>query len=133
MTEDEQIVRKAWKWAQVRLANPFEGFAKGKWVARLSCCHSQTGFNSEAEAWSAARAFTEERREQIRCLESEIEDVQDLLDADATMAREAANNGDPYIANVGASGAAAYLRILIREQAALAELKRGLHEGVTTR
>jgi hypothetical protein len=71
----------------------------------------------DADGWSAARAFTEERLEQIRLIEEEIiyliSDMKPDLDC-----------GIKDCCHCAASR-----RILAREQEALAELKRGMKEA----
>lgn len=106
---DEQFVRSRWGWVQVRTAEPYEGIPQGKWSVRIPLLpFSQIGFPSEVEAWSAAAAFTREREEQIRQVEEEIALV----------------GGIGHMAPCECCGVRD--RILAREQAALAELKKGM-------
>ena len=108
---DEEYVRARWKWVQVRLAEPYEGVKEGKWVARLPLLpFYQTGFDTEAEAWSAARAFTEQRALEIVDVEEEIAWLSDGMDC---------SDPDDEVGK----------RILAVEQARLAELRRGMKEG----
>jgi hypothetical protein len=70
---NEEYVQSVWGWVQVRLAEPFEGVAKGKWVVRIPLLpFSQVGFDTEDAAWSAAAEYTFEHMEKVRQLREEI-------------------------------------------------------------
>jgi hypothetical protein len=113
MSDNERAVREAWEWVQVRLAEPGEGVDSGDWVVRLPLLpFSQTGFDTESEAWRAANEFTEERLEQIRQVEEEIKVAKFKRNTDAASG---------FIAHV-----VVWDRILASRQSALQELKRGM-------
>ena len=64
--DQRQYVTDRWEWVQVRLAEPYEGVAEGKWIVRLPLLpFSQIGFDSESEALQAASDFTRQREEEI--------------------------------------------------------------------
>jgi hypothetical protein len=114
-TEAEALVRKHWQWVQVRLSEPYEGVPQGKWVARLPLLpFSQIGFDTEDEAWFAAAAFTEQRREEIRQVEEEIDYVSGF---NRIPHRSGKYEEHPV-----------WTRILAREQAALDALRQGWKE-----
>jgi len=103
---DEQFVREHWERAE---ACPHRDNRQccislgGRMFTRVTVPNTVSGYApSESEAWAAARVFTEARLEEIRQVEEEIEYLEDFA------------FGQPW------------KRILFREQAALAELKRGL-------
>ena len=109
---DEEYVRARW---EVHTAFPN---GNGKYYLALApdkCLDGEFDgqFDTEAEAWSAARAFTENREREIAEVEEEI----------------------ALIANLGshvkqeAFAVDIRKRILSREQAVLAELRRGMKEG----
>ena len=108
MTEDERIVRGAWK--EVRYVDT----GPSLWVRThyVIIGHPQLFAayrNTRGEAWLAARDFTEQRLEQIRQIKQEI-----------ALLVEAQKSG---------VDCSRWERIRLREQAALAELRRGMKEG----
>jgi hypothetical protein len=115
MTEDERIVRDAWK----RITYRETGLTSAGpcYVVIESDDHPTAGSSlfmehgsSKESVFAAARAFTEERREQIRQVEEEIQYIhEDMID--------------------NCDHCAASKRIVAREQAVLAELKRGMKAG----
>jgi hypothetical protein len=131
---DEELVRANWDWVQVRLAKPFEGIAKGKWMARLPMLpFSHHGFNTEAEAWAAAASFTRERLEQVRQLERELLIQHNLRDMYARDTK-ACINWTCSILGRGLEGAwatCAYTvgRTILRLESALADLKRDMKDA----
>lgn len=96
---DEEVVRAA--WVDAGSAPPWGDCER--WQVYFG--HDYVHGTTEAQAWSAARKYTEERQEEIRLVEEEIEML------------ENEDRHDDY---------PPYLRILAREEAALAELKKGL-------
>jgi hypothetical protein len=74
--------------------------------------------------WQAARAFTEAREESIRQVEEEIEAVNEQVAA-ASSWIVACGDENPEGQKCAVAYVARWERVLAREQAALAELKRG--------
>jgi len=106
MSEDEKFVREHFDGVWLRGARK-----SGCWVQWGEASLGRLVF-SEAEAWSAAAAFTRQRLEEIRQVEEEIENIRSSSEG-------LQENGEYYRMRV-------FDRILAREQAALAELKRGM-------
>jgi hypothetical protein len=105
---DEEYVRS--KWAEITVKT--YGNSRPFWICSQFEYLANGPFETEAEMWQAARAFTEAREEEIRLLEEEC----DLL----FQKHEAASNKPAH--------QAIYARIMSREQAALTELKRGMRQ-----
>ena len=78
--------------------------------------YSTHGYDRRAEAWSAARAFTENREREIAEVREEISEIEDDI-----LSYISHDNADSF--------AVIYRRILARLQARLAELRRGMKEG----
>ena len=90
--------------------------------------------NSQASAWQSAYDFTIAREEKIRQVEKETEAITELFETYARRVRLALSGGlegaesglwDNWIFEA-VRYAQRYARILAREQAALADLKRGM-------
>jgi hypothetical protein len=118
MTEDEKYVREHWEdpW----LADSWD---KQHWgvvliTAALAVWSKQQNsvaeFKTPEQAWSAAAEFTRDLKQQIRDVEEEIRVANGCISA--------WSGSNDY------GGLAPMKRILAREQAALADLKRGLRE-----
>lgn len=108
--ENEEYVRSRWD------PNLFNGglyFYEGarSYHLRLGSKRFEYTQKTKAECWSAAYAFTLEREEQIRQVEEEIALMEFIVQAQ-----------DEFNDIVAAK------RILAREQAALAELKKGMRQ-----
>jgi len=101
MSDDEMYVRQ--RWAEITVKT--YGNSRPFWICSQFEYLANGPFETEAEMWQAARAFTEAREEEIRQVEEEIAHVEGLLLDYST--------ADPY------------KRILLREIAILADLKRG--------
>ena len=118
MSDAESKVRAAWEKVDARPTHTGHGF-----VVRLPVIWNQAltdgYFKSEEGAWSAALAFTEQRLREIAEVEEEIE----ILNSEIEEPDD--NWKDP------SQAVEAFLRILDREQAALAELKRGMKAEAT--
>jgi len=124
------------------MKNTDEEYLKERWVQHpLICQELKGGFpifgQVRAKHWQAARAFTEAREEEIRQVEEEIallESFAPVIDRDALDAWAGIDEdpGDDTIhdyeplAVENAKFQVRMQRILAREQAALAELKRGM-------
>ena len=107
MNEDERFVREHWEDVTVewgRIEGKLYGMATSQ--SRPIYLH---GYKTEAEIWAAARRFTEERLEQIRQVEEEIQYLNFRVMAPELDILE---------------------RILAREQAALDSLRRGMKQPV---
>lgn len=72
---------------------------------------------TEAEAWSATRAFTEQREREIAEVQEEIAILNEGVELAASTDADERKYGIPF------------KRILVVEQARLAELRRGMKEG----
>jgi len=111
MTPDEKEVRDAWERAEECPRESKMGDGE-EWVISLGgfyyTMHMTDWVESQTAAWSAAAAFTRERKEQIRLVEEEIDYVRAFIKLPS---------GEEH---------SVWSRILAREQAALAELKRGM-------
>lgn len=105
MDDNEQFVRARWKWIVVRKRDDREDW---EWFGSLKWQMTATLADTEAEAWSAARAFTEARLESIRLVEEEVAWVTERLACPMSKDCETAK------------------RILAREQKVLEELQRGM-------
>lgn len=104
MTADEKYVRE--RWEGVVCVN--HACLSGQWISADTCALS--GFSdNEAQAWKTAREFTEQRAEEIRLVEQEIQVLHTLIKFTA----------EKYAVN----------RVIIARQAALAELRRGWKGG----
>jgi hypothetical protein len=100
MDRNEQFVREHWASMGPMI------------VGRFDICDMNGEMN-----WQAAREFTEQRLEEIRQVEAEV----DAAYSDVRWFAQGAQYEDK-------EQEAIHLRILAREQAALAALKRGLKE-----
>jgi hypothetical protein len=114
MDENEKFVCDHWERAQV-CPHPHDQRCwislGGRTFTRVTVPESISDYaENEAAAWSAAKAFTEARLEEIRLVEEEIEFL-GILQRNLTM------TDSELIAIEG---------IIVREQAALSELKRGM-------
>ena len=114
MNADEEYLRDRWE----RIALEWGTLERKRYV-----CVSAggmfiplQGFKTEAEAWSAARAFTEQREREIAEVREEISEIEDDI-----LSYSSHDNADSF--------AVIYRRILARLQARLAELRRGMQEG----
>jgi hypothetical protein len=106
---DEEYVRS--KWEEVNISK----FANSKpfWIASKTEYLGDGPFEFEEEMWSAARAFTEKREEEISQVKQELMFLgMSLVDVKDGEWHEG------YVAVVG--------RILARTEARLADLKRGM-------
>lgn len=96
MSEDERVVRDAWE----KIFDRETIVAGHGWMVRLPIIwhESMTDgyFRSKDEAWSAARKFTDKRREDIRLVRRDISWVEDFVgDArDSILARLQADLDD---------------------------------------
>ena len=107
MDENEQFVRQHW-----------ERVATGAAALHLSdYCAPIVASGNEFASWQAAREFTEQRLEEIRQTEEEI----DVIREGITLAEENEEDNKRY--------GNPFRRILADEQATLAALKQGLKEG----
>lgn len=112
MSSNEEYVRA--RWQSVSVTDWYAGTSTltQAWSIWLPCGWTSPvgGTATDAEMWSAARAFTEQREQAIANVEDEIEWL-----------------NWPSVKNVCTrEGDLARCRIIAREQAALAELQRGL-------
>lgn len=131
MTEDEKFVREQWAdvalWDRQMLYGNKEQF----WEVELVIAPGSFSRHckpTQAEAWSAAAEFTRTRLQQIRDVEEEIAWLGKNLPRPPR-----ARPGESMSEALRSERVAAYerdkptaVRVLDREQAALAELKRGL-------
>ena len=108
--EAERRVRDAWD--RVRIWEPVKDLPWEIQISDIEFCdyHDFTG-KSKEEALFAALAFTEERLEAIRQVGEEIMEIEFVS------------------RNFGEERGEAWRRILAREKAALAELRRGMKGG----
>ena len=120
MNEDERFVREHWEDVTVewgRIEGKLYGMATSQ--SRPIYLH---GYKTEAEIWSSARRFTEERLEQIRQAEKDVRRVMKFV---AQCRGYLIERIDP---RHDTEALASWSRILAREQAALDELKRGMKQ-----
>lgn len=126
--EDEEFVRAHWI-----KASAFDGRSWGGtcgvhvWDGER-CLHHFGDYVSPEAGWSAARAFTEQRLEEIRQVEEEIA----VIALFVAGREEAAIDRYAPIEKIFRSALLAQgdslSRILAREQQALADLKRGMKQ-----
>ena len=114
MNQDEQFVRE--KWEEVReqvQACVHEAPVNQHGFVFVRCGEDEEmiGSGTYRERWAAAAEFTRNRLEQIRQVEEEIEEIRGPLCRDQACVR-----------------CVIHTRILAREQAALADLRRGMKE-----
>lgn len=112
---DEDFVRAHWdlgKWEPRRGHDGRYGIAG---VPNSGRC------DDLSDAWLCARAFTEQRLEEIRQVEREIELIAENVDGRAHRIRY---GGEAW--PIATRLQATFARILAREQQALADLKRGM-------
>lgn len=102
---DEEYVRERWKFVVSRKRDDMDA-----WELNLGGPWFDNTFENQEKAIAAARTFTEAREEAIRLVEEEITAIEFFLAEDCSPEEEAT----------------IYKRILARELAALAELKRGM-------
>ena len=112
---DEKYLRDRWErialeWGTLERKRYVWVFAGGMFIPLR-------GFKTEAEAWSAARAFTEQREREIAEVEEEIAILNEGVELAASTDADERKYGIPF------------KRILARLQAVLAELRRGMKEG----
>jgi hypothetical protein len=108
MSKDERIVREAWEDYSIMIREFPNSSPYWIYLGEEFC----TGpHKTEAKAWRAAAEFTTQRQEQIRQVGEEIKIVRNEL----SLGRDRWNSPE-------------FIRILAREQAALAELQRGMKE-----
>ena len=125
MSTDEELVRSAWERCRVRFSEPHEGYAQGVYVAEVPMW--KTSHKVESEAWSAAAEFTRERLEQVRQVEQEIELLRPSVGSDCEWVAWIENGwGLPEFQAGNIRNYVGWARILAREQATVAELKRGM-------
>lgn len=112
--EHEEYVRS--KWEDCGSSGPVQ-FAEHwqVWCDAYFFCEE-----TEQQAWSLAYAFTLEREEQIRCIKREIEVLQNVV---AGYLGYITHRFNP---EHDSRQAYTLARVIAREQAALAELKRGM-------
>ncbi len=133
MTEDERIVREA-------VIDPvLEKNAGNGWIhywvryGKVSIFNPNgSGFDSASEAWSAARAFTDDHREQIRQKEEEIALVYPMCLSESEWfdwRNRCGSECDLEYVRRTAKEHVQWSRILALLQANLAELKRGWKTG----
>ena len=119
MSEDERLVRETWediKISKVGLPdNDYEVYNDGPPIEEGDLFLHAFGKTRE-EAIRAAAEFTRERLEEIRQVEEEIKLIKTVLDIDWVRLE--------WLADAE--------RILVREQAALTELRRGMREPEKT-
>ena len=113
MEASEEYVRSKWKEVHVRKRRDIKS---GMCFLIVMGRHSTLWYGNERAAWSAARAFTEEREREIAEVEEEISEIEDDI-----LSYSSHDNADSF--------AVIYRRILARLQARLAELRRGMQEG----
>jgi hypothetical protein len=127
---NEQFVRE--HWSEPWLADSHDGKHYGIVLATASLAvwsKDRSGwaeFGTPEQAWSAAAAFTRERLEQIRQVEEEITQVGHALGKEIAQKREDEGAGYDVLASDDEDHVVIWNRILAREQAALAELKKGM-------
>ena len=122
MSKDEEFVRSVWKTVTESEYDPHEGYTIPQ--TRVDFGHHHYTEIKAADAWSAAAEFTRERLEQIRKVEEEIAYLTPQRDS-----MRKRNSCEAIEAQPAWFQAWDILdRILAREQAALAELKRGMKE-----
>jgi hypothetical protein len=126
-TEAEAFVRKHWERAYVRF--PTHSYANETWEYQLGSI-TKDGFRTPDEAWLAAAAFTEQRREEIRQVEREIEVLLPRFGKEDDW-RAWAQNGWSKPLHTAASVREhhAWARILASEQATLDALRQGMKEA----
>ena len=110
---DEKYVRARWErialeWGTIEHKRYVSVSASGMFI-------TLHGYETEAEAWSGARAFTEQRERDIAEVQEEIEYVSSFA---WLPSRSGKREEHPV-----------WQRILAVEQARLAELRRGMKEG----
>jgi hypothetical protein len=120
---DEQFVREHWndvviEWGRI------EGKRYGMALAEGRPIYLH-GWETETEIWSAARASTEERLEKIKQIDEEIGLVGAIESTTAAFIRSMAG----HLKQDAAKELPAWKRILARERAVRADLKRGMKRG----
>jgi hypothetical protein len=128
MSEDERVVQEAYvreRWNNVgcKKNRVFADYFIPK--ARAILSGNSLCYN-EAQAWQAAYEFTLAHEEEIRKLEEEINWVERILPSERSW--EWCLQSSSQVADYVRFCAQGY-RILAREQAALAELKKGMRRG----
>lgn len=119
MNSDEQFVREHWQHVHYAdtalsvLAGPHYVIIGGYSYGPLKFAAYR---HTAAEAWQAAREFTEMRLEEIRQTEEEIDVIREGITLAGENEEDNKRYGNPF------------RRILADEQAALADLRRGMKE-----
>ena len=111
MSADEKLVRAAWKDTSLGGLRVYEIRAFHLYLGAWK--HEGTVKNKEA-IWAAAAEFTIQRQQEIAELREEILALRDRM---------------AYLAHWQPEDGAIYARTVAREQAALAELQRGMKEA----
>ena len=138
MTGSEQFVKEHWIRAE---ACPSPSDPRccislgGRNFTRATVPQTMSGYAvSESEAWHAAAGFTHDRLEEIRCLQEEICQIDDLMEyklSDIGREIDAVQDSECSVFDLEALGTdvrdqCEYGRILGRLQAALADLRKGM-------
>lgn len=124
MTADE--VREVWEWVNVRLAEPYDGIAQGKWTARLPCHpFTQIGFDTEEAAWSKVGAWTKEILQIIADVDEEIAELREQHGYYARWA-ETCDPDDLQLVTNNRRLRDLYRRVLRSRQIDRAKLRRGM-------
>jgi hypothetical protein len=110
----EEQVRAAWEWVEFGWSSSSVEACLIKLPAIGHGFMNVGFFKTSEEAWTAAWEFTEQRQREIADVEKEITN---LIKDVAHLNNHRTRKPEPE--------AAVYSRILAREQAALAELKKG--------
>jgi hypothetical protein len=127
--EDEKYVREALERAEAcpRESKTSEG---EEWAISLGgfyyTKHSTDWCESETAAWSAARAFTEERLEEIRQIERDIQFMTGEVSIDDILTMAKFNPAKPQVAVDWTREYCTVQRILARLIAIREELRRGM-------
>lgn len=124
MGEDEKFVREHWTDISVTRANTYPSI----WLALGGTNVQGWPFKTDAEAWSAARAFTEQRLEEIRQLEAEIAFMDEyMFTTKEVLAMAELNSQRPSVGFDATVDLCRSSRIINRLQRELTTLQQGMN------